>query len=481
MSDHPLLGKTMQAFLVMLAIFAGPYCSPRLERYRVARAPWEKERSVTEVTSVATTPTALATGETSLKASGNEATVSNALPTAPEPPPPPVEIDPKIVPVEDPTGHMMDAFYEKLAQTERKEPGAVTRVLHYGDSVITSDYISGTMRRRMQARYGDAGHGFILVANPWEWYFHNDVLHFATEGWNANRITGPLTKDGAYGLGGVTFHGAPGASATFGTAERGEVGKRVGRFDVYYMEQPDGGNVEVRIGKGEPEKLSTRGDAKASRVRSFPVEDGEAKMVLRSLGGGDVRLFGVALERDVPGVTYDALGANGARIRLWEAMDADHWADQMALRKPALVVLQFGTNESEDGWFNAEVYEKSVRVVLSNVKRAAPDASILMAAPLDRAEKGDDGRLRSKKVILKLIASQRMVATELGVAYWDTWKAMGGEGAMGRWVNANPQLGAGDLTHPTPAGAQVIGEHLDKALAQGLAVWKARPRGDAGR
>jgi lysophospholipase L1-like esterase len=109
------------------------------------------------------------------------------------------------------------------------------------------------------------------------------------------------------------------------------------------------------------------------------------------------------------------------------------------------------------------------------VKRAAPDASILMAAPLDRAEKGDDGRLRSKKVILKLIASQRKAAAEVGVAYWDTWKAMGGEGAMGRWVNANPQLGAGDLTHPTPAGAQVIGEHLDRALAQGLAVWRARP------
>ena len=47
-------------------------------------------------------------------------------------------------------------------------------------------------RRKMQARFGDAGHGFILIANPWEWYYHNDVSHGSGDGWNANRITGPL-------------------------------------------------------------------------------------------------------------------------------------------------------------------------------------------------------------------------------------------------------------------------------------------------
>ena len=106
------------------------------------------------------------------------------------------------------------------------------------------------------------------------------------------------------------------------------------------------------------------------------------------------------------------LGALGARIRLWESMDEAHWGEQMALRKPALVILQFGTNESEDGWFNTDVYEKSVRLVLSKVKSAAPGASILMTAPLDRAKKGDDGRLHTKKVILRLIASQRKVGTK---------------------------------------------------------------------
>src|SRR5205085_11984476 len=126
-------------------------------------------------------------------------------------------------------------------------PGAVTRGMHYGDSGATSDYITGTTRRRTQAEFGDAGHGFLLTANPWEWYFHNDVGHGAGDGWSSSRIVGPLTRDGMYGLGGVSFSGSPGASAWFSTNEKGSYGKKVSRFDIYYLETETGGGVEVKI------------------------------------------------------------------------------------------------------------------------------------------------------------------------------------------------------------------------------------------
>ncbi len=40
---------------------------------------------------------------------------------------------------------------------------------------------------------------------------------------------------------------------------------------------------------------------------------------------------------------------------------------------------------------------------------------------------------------------------------------------MARWVNAQPQLGGGDLTHPTPRGAEVLGDMLSGALVQAYA------------
>jgi lysophospholipase L1-like esterase len=245
----------------------------------------------------------------------------------------------------------------------------------------------------------------------------------------------------------------------------------VSRFDVYYLEQPGGGDVQLTVPGKPAETLATRGPKKASRVRSVSVPDGAGQLSVRTWGGGDVRMFGVALERDVPGIVYDALGANGARIRLWDAMNEAHWAEQMALRKPALVILQYGTNESEDDSFHADVYAAALDRVLTKVSRAAGGASVLVVAPLDRAERGEGGKLRTKPVIVKLVAAQKAAAAAHGMGFWNTFEAMGGEGAMARWVRAKPQLGSWDFTHPTPLGAETVATLLFNALNAGYVAW----------
>lgn len=453
----------------MLAVLAVPYAHPSMRRLRVVEAPWDR----TQESAIGAAPLASATvGEQAVPQTQNRATVTNAL--APEPERAP--LDPSVLArtvgslaVEDVTGHALDAFYAKLGKTLKKEPGAITRILHYGDSVIASDYVSGTMRRRMQQKFGDGGHGFILIANPWEWYFHNDVRHEASDGWVMSRITGPWTKDGLYGLGGISFHTQKVATATFGTARTGEYGRKVSRFDVYYLEQPDGGDFQIEIEGRAPERVSTRGPDKISRKKSVTVEDGEASMTLRTLGGGDVRMFGVVLEREGPGVSYDALGALGGRASSWEQQDAAHWKEQMDLRDPALVVVQYGTNESEDGGIDEPQYQKHLGDLIDKLKRAAPNASILVAAPPDRAERSESGTLRTAKVIPRLVSLQRKVALEKGVGFWDTMKAMGGQGSMARWYEKG--LCSGDLTHPTPQGASVLGDLMFKALVTGYQAY----------
>jgi lysophospholipase L1-like esterase len=477
---HPLFGRTTTAIGVMLIVLALPYASPRLRMLRVTPAPWDRAAPVSRFTA-STEPgkPAPTVGEQTLGPTTNEATVSNALPDKVEKSAGTGQASAKSEAspgIEDPTGHALDTFYASLAKTIAKEDGAVTRILHYGDSMITGDLISGTMRREMQAKFGDAGHGFILIANPWEWYFHNDVSHHASDGWTANRITGPLSGDGIYGLGGVSFHTAGEASAWFSTKSKGDFGLRVSRFDIYYLEQPWGGDVQILVPGRPPEMLRTRGPKKVSRVHSVSVPDGPGQMTLHTWGDGDVRMFGVALERDVPGVTYDALGANGARIRLWDAMSTTHWADQFALRKPALVVLQYGTNESEDNDFKAETYEAALDRTLSKVQEATPDTSILIVGPLDRAEKGEGGKLRTKPIIVRLVDMQRNAARAHRIAFWNAFEAMGGEGAMGRWVKASPQLGGWDFTHPTPLGAETIAGLLFAALNSGYAAYAASHR-----
>lgn len=479
---HPLGGKTSIAVGVMIVLLGLPYASPKFSRLRIVKAPWDESDVTMEA--AGTTEAALAPaptptqGETALAASKNEATVTNALPETPALAQPKAASIAKAkgsIAIDDSTGHALDSFYTRLASTKRKEPGAVTRILHYGDSVLTSDYVSGTIRRKMQAEFGDAGHGFILIAKPWDWYFHNDVTQGAGEGWSSSRITGPFNGDRMYGIGGVSFAGTPGAHAWYGTATGQTYGKKVSRFDVYYMETPGGGSVELRS-EGKTETFSTRGDAKISRIRSLVVTDGEAKLSLK-VTSGTPRLFGVALERDVPGVVYDALGANGGRGELLAAMDPGHWREQMDLRDPALVILHYGTNESETGMVHREAYEKTLRGLVEKVKAAAPKASVLIVAPLDRAEKTESGAMHTKPIILKLVEAQKKVAGEAGVGFWNTFEAMGGEGSMATWVRKG--LAGSDLTHPSPQGGEVLGDLLYKALTSGFEAWQGDARGPA--
>jgi lysophospholipase L1-like esterase len=174
----------------------------------------------------------------------------------------------------------------------------------------------------------------------------------------------------------------------------------------------------------------------------------------------------------VPGVVYDALGANGGKGEYLGNMDAGHWKEQMDLRDPALVILQYGTNESEAGMADRDVYEKTLRALIEKLKTAvAGRASILVVAPLDRAEKGSSGDLRTKPVIKKLVDAQQKVANEAGVAFWNTYEAMGGEGSMATWVKRG--LAGSDLTHPSPAGGEVLGDLLFKAITSGFEAWSA--------
>jgi lysophospholipase L1-like esterase len=170
-------------------------------------------------------------------------------------------------------------------------------------------------------------------------------------------------------------------------------------------------------------------------------------------------------------VVYDALGANGARAELLTSMNGAHWGEQMALRKPALVVLQYGTNESEAPGL-ARDYEKTLSSVVAMIKAAAPGSSILIASPLDRAEPAEGGGLRTKPIIKRLVSAQRNVAKESGVAFWNTFEAMGGEGSMGKWMKSG--LGGGDFTHPSPQGAELIGDLFYKSLTTGFEAWLSR-------
>ncbi|HXK18379.1 MAG TPA: GDSL-type esterase/lipase family protein [Polyangiaceae bacterium] len=377
------------------------------------------------------------------------------------------------VPLLDPTGKALDGFFAQLSRTAKREPSAVTRIAHFGDSIIVSDYVSGTLRRKLQATFGDAGHGFVLIANAWPAYFHNDVSRYATAGFSVSRIVGPYAADGLYGLGGVSFSTPPNVLSRVGTADSGDYGRNVSSFTLYYLEQPSGGTLELSIDGGPTSELSTAGVAIASKTHTVKVADGSHQFSLQTKHGTS-RLFGVVLEREGPGVVLDALGVQGARIRFMDKQDDQHWADQLKLRSPNLLVYEFGANESTDGFlYSMTDYHRTMREVIEQGKRALPQSSCLVIGTMDRAAKVGD-EIVSLRVMPDLLENQKQAALDAGCAFFDTWSAMGGAHSMPRWVKKG--LGQADMTHPTSIGAEIIGTWIYRALMQSYQSYGKSPR-----
>lgn len=365
----------------------------------------------------------------------------------------------------------LDRFYAALTETALGKAHAITRVSHYGDSSIASDQITYTMRRLLQQRFGDAGHGFTLISHGTMPYMHRDIFHRANDLWEVRQLVMNQDSTGRYGYGGVQFRSTPGASATFATSDDGPVGNTASKLEIFYARKPMGGKFSVKVDGGESRVVSTRGD-EGDGFEVIALPDGKHRLDVRA--DGLVTLYGVVFERDVPGVVYDSLGMVGARIKRLSNFDPGHIASQLAHREPDLLVLGFGGNESADYPQAVAAHESEVLSSIKLMRAQHPTLPCLVFAPLDQAERTSRGEVRTMKSIPTIVAAQRRAAAASGCAFYDTWTAMGGEGAMAAWVKTRPRLALSDLRHATPEGYEVIGNMFYKALLQGFAEYVAK-------
>jgi lysophospholipase L1-like esterase len=372
-----------------------------------------------------------------------------------------------IFPLEDPGGSL-DHFFAALHRTEAGEEGAITRILHYGDSPTTADLITADMRAALQEKFGDGGHGFVLIGKPWAWYGHRGV-DLNENGWLVIPANLGEAKDGMFGLGGVSFRGSAGA-----TAEIRMNGSEHKLMEVAYLEQPGEGKFSI-IAEGHViREVETNGPAVAPAFARVPIPYGARNFGIR-VDSGDVRVFGAEFLTNGPGVVYSSLGLNGAYISVLTKMFREqHWVEQLRHYKPDLVVINYGTNESVYAAFVDQAYTREIREAVRRIRTALPDTSILIMSPMDRGERDAAGNIATVPALARLVTLQQRSAAELGCAFFNTYEAMGGAGTMGRWYSAEPRLVSADFIHPTPGGARMVGNLLYRGLMNGYFRYKLR-------
>ena len=361
--------------------------------------------------------------------------------------------------IEDTAG-AMTAFYDALSRAERGM--AAARILHYGDSHIAADLLTGALRRDLQRCFGDAGAGFILAGKPYSYYARPGVQMQASGGWRVNGLSdASLADDGRFGLAGISFTAAD-------VGETVRVTAPSSRFTLYLLKQPGGGAVTIFLdGEARQQNLSlaaARSEAAYAEVSA--ASDATHTLDVTISKAGAVRLLGIDVKRDAAGVVYDALGINGARMTRLLQWDWRILSSNLRHSEPDLIIIAYGSNEVGDADLKLDEYRARFFTLLMQLREAAPRASLLVIAPPDRAIRIGNA-WQTMPRMPALVAAQQQATAQAGAAFFDLFHAMGGAGAIHRWASLRPALAQPDHVHLTMAGYRVVAGWLYETLMRG--------------
>ncbi|HVY27742.1 MAG TPA: GDSL-type esterase/lipase family protein [Polyangiaceae bacterium] len=351
-----------------------------------------------------------------------------------------------------PLGH----FFDALRALEAHARSQHVRVLWLGDSHTNADFLSGSVRTELQARFGNGGPGFVRIGS--KPYRHDGVKLGRDGSWNIDpdppaRRT--LQDDGVFGLGGTRAVPASGAAFSLQAIASGADAAAPARFELAYTLPPENTFTVELAGK------TTRIDA-ASACEMTPA--GVAHLTLTAPYGsqlslkavrGTPRLFNAVVERaEPPGVVLDAAGIDGARLETPLAWNEAAFVAEVARRAPELLVVAYGTNEAFDAG-KVEKYGPQLQSLVARLRQGAPDASCLVLGPTD-APLGEASVPRVAEVGDVL----RRAAQDIGCSFVSLQQLMGGEGSFALGMKAKERLAQPDKLHLTPLGYRTLGQAL---------------------
>ncbi|MEO7145092.1 MAG: GDSL-type esterase/lipase family protein [Bryobacteraceae bacterium] len=349
------------------------------------------------------------------------------------------------IPIDDPAA--LVPFFEQLFRQQSGETGGLLHILQYGDSHTAADTWTGELRTRFQSRFGDGGSGYSFAGQPWSSYRHLDLSTGSTAGWSVEGLAGH-PGDGLYGLGGVSMSVSRPHESVYLVVE-------CQQLELFYLQQPGGGAVQLYDNGSPVERISTDGESGPGYYR-YLTTAGSHRFELETLDHGPVRLFGWVAENS-GGITYDPLGINGAQASIVFNWDQQLLASNIARRNPALIVLAYGTNEAGDREWTPESYREMFSALLQRFRRDAPTASILVMGPPDRYIR-THGRWSAMQNIGMIVEAQRQAALANQCAFLDVREMMGGKGSMQQWVTAG--MAQYDHVHFTGPGYRLLGDTI---------------------
>lgn len=169
---------------------------------------------------------------------------------------------------------------------------------------------------------------------------------------------------------------------------------------------------------------------------------------------------GVYLGNGASGLTYNAIGVNGASAMSY--MRGDMFQPQLNTLKPDMAIFGIGINDANvpNGTFNAQLYNDRFEKMISAFKQANPDVCFVFIV-------NNDTYFRKKHPNKNVFEIQRVLyklAEKYDGAVYDMFEIMGGLGSIRDWQKA--QLAMDDKIHLSYKGYELQADLMTEAFQE---------------
>lgn len=364
----------------------------------------------------------------------------------------------------------MPHLRQLLAASEQR----AVHIMQLGDSHTAGAYFSDTLRESLQAVYGQGAPGCFA---PLPVHGQRETrVRYLNKGWTLEQAH--KLKDEALPFGGYLAQ----AQEAPASLQVGNVADFTGGHLLFWLRRPHNAAAPIFFSKLHMQRLNEVPDDGRWHVITTEV-DRSFFFLAESAGQYDL---GLMCWLGGHGLSLSALGINGARLDVWQYWRED-WmerdlnagdAQQGVQLQPDMLILAYGSNEAYDDTRLPEKVGEELRRAVQRLRRALPQAVILIvAAPdvlRDRAlgDNAPECAGRRPKNLSTLQDVQRQVAEEQRTLFWDWGFAMGGPDGQGGhhpcWMQAWQKQGlvVEDGVHFQSDGYRRSAEHLAEELLE---------------
>jgi lysophospholipase L1-like esterase len=337
--------------------------------------------------------------------------------------------------------------------------------------MIEGDLITSTVRSIMQKEFGGSGVGFVPLLTSVVG-FRKTIDQSSSSDWQTYSVLKP--QRGLFpGISGQVYVPNHSKTATVNSwaefdapsAERKSIFQAI---KLYYGRSPNGFINYSFDGKQFKDSLNGRG---LVNEQVLSLTSGYHKLKT-SFKGDSLTLFGISEESE-DGVLIDNLSLRGNSGTPMQVIPENVLKGFNKYMKYDLIVLQYGTNVVSGADTNMVWYERGMIKVINRLKRNFPQADILLISVGDKSYK-ENMQFVTQPNVPVLVETQRRIARQTGIAFWNLYQAMGGPNSMVKMVESDKPMANKDYTHLNFRGAAFIGRIISNNLLNEYHLYKEK-------